>query len=120
MIVQTTENLITIPDSLLLSIIGFLVVFIALVALIIVIKIISGLSNGQKTDVPAIYGQPAQASPINASGEMVPATGSLGELELFDVDDHSAVLIMAIVADNLKVPLCTLRFKSIRQLKEGQ
>ena len=104
-----------ISDSLLLSLIGFLVVFIALIALIAVIKVITALFT-RKESAPAVpVTAPVPAVPII---EMVPAAGSTGELDLYEVDDYTAALIMAIVADNLKVPLNTLRFKSIRLIEE--
>jgi len=118
MLIHTTENLISIPDSLLLSLVGFSVVFIALIALIAVIKSISGLSSSKKNGVQAASDQPEIVSPLHAAAEMIPASGSLGEIELYDVDDYSAALIMAIVADKMEVPLNTLRFKSIKQIEE--
>ena len=39
-----------------------------------------------------------------------------GELVLRDVDDQTAALLMAIVADQTKIPLNELRFKSIKCL----
>jgi len=107
-----------IPDSLMLSLTGFLVVFIALIALIAVIKVITALADRKQTDVLSIADQPEIPPPAPAFAGMVPAAGSLGEIDLYEVNERSAALIMAIVADNLKVPLNTLRFKSIRQISE--
>jgi len=118
MLIHTTEKLISIPDSLLLSLVGFMVVFIALIALIAEIKIISGLSSSKKAGVQAAPDNPEIASPLHAAADMIPASGSLGEIELYDVDDRSAALIMAIVADKMKAPLNTLRFKSIKHIEE--
>jgi len=118
---SATDKLISIPDSLMLSLIGFLIVFIALIMLIAVIKVITVLGEKKKkqTDVQVDSGRQENISP--ASGyvtETVPAAGSLGELDLYDVDEYTAALIMAVVADNLKVPLNTLCFRSIRQIEE--
>ena len=116
--IHSTENLIAISDSLLLSLIGFLVVFIALIALIVVIKAISGVTSLRRPDVRVGADQPINVAPAPVSANMVPAKGSAGEINLFDVDDESAALIMAIAADGMKVPLNTLHFKSIRQIEE--
>lgn len=116
---------ITLPNALLLSLVGFGVVFIALISIIIVIKIIASLSQAKKTpstpvlaasaagSVPAA---PGNVSATPASGKF-PAPGSQGEIDLYTVDDKTAALLMAIVADDLKAPLNTLRFTSIREVK---
>jgi len=106
------DKTLTIPDSLILSMIGFLVVFIALISLIAVIKALTALSSQIKP------GRQGDSPHPSVQGGMVPASYSLGEIELYDVDDHSAALIMAIVADRLEAPLGTLRFKSIKQIDE--
>ncbi len=93
---------ISIPNALLLSLVGFGVVFIALISIIIVIKIIATLSQAKKIPIPAAAGS---------------ATPSQGEIDLYTVDDKTAALLMAIVADDLKAPLNTLRFTSIREVK---
>ncbi len=60
----------------------------------------------------------AAATPAPAvNPNMVPAKGSLGEIMLHDVDDKTAALIMAIVADKLEAPLNELRFISIKEKK---
>jgi len=118
MLLAATDKSLAVPDSLILSLIGFLVVFIALIALIAVIKAITVLSGRRKIAAQADSDQPENGSRSPISADMVPAAGSLGEIDLYNVDDHSAALIMAIVADRLKVPLNTLRFKSIKQIDE--
>ena len=128
MFLAATGNSISVPDSLLLSLFGFLVVFIALVALIAVIKVLSLLSERGKAVTPVdnaqldseqlVNDQPEEIIHTPAAAGMVAAAGSLGEIDLYDVDDQSAALIMAIVADQMKVPLNTLRFKSIKLIDE--
>ena len=39
-----------------------------------------------------------------------------GELKLFDVDEKTAAIIMAIVSHESKIPLSELQFKSIKAL----
>ena len=114
----TIDKSISVPDSLILSLVGFLIVFIALIALIAAIKVITLLTERKEKEAD---GQVDSGRPENVLSapvpEMIPATGSQGELDLYGVDDRTAALIMAVVADNLKVPLNTLRFKSIRQIE---
>ncbi|MDR1736076.1 MAG: OadG family protein [Oscillospiraceae bacterium] len=121
-----TKGEVGISDALLLSIIGFAVVFFALIALVVVIKIISAsTARKQGAQTPAGAEAPAAASPSGGTAAaqpardtsgMIPAQGSLGEIDLHTVDDQTAALLMAIVADDLKVPLNTLRFTSIREI----
>ena len=42
--------------------------------------------------------------------------GHAGELKLFDVDEKTAAIIMAIVSHESKIPLSELQFKSIKAL----
>ena len=122
MLTQAADKSISVLDSVILSLVGFLIVFIALVALIVAIKIITLLAERKKkeTDVRTDKVDDSDKSENIISApvtEMIPSAGSLGELDLYDVDDYTAAIIMAIVADDLKVPLTTLRFKSIRQIE---
>ncbi|MDR0293501.1 MAG: OadG family protein [Oscillospiraceae bacterium] len=114
---------ISVPEAFLLSLVGFAVVFIALMALIAVIKCINALAGGVKKETLAPAGVPAAVSApaVPASGgtgsAKVPAPGSLGDIDLYTVDDQTAAMLMAIVADDLKAPLNTLRFTSIKEVK---
>ena len=69
---------------------------------------------------PAAAPVAASAAPAvpAADPNKVPAPGSLGEIKLFDVDDQTAAMVMAIVADELKAPLNELRFISIKERKK--
>jgi len=118
MLLAATDKSLAVTDSLILSLIGFLVVFIALIALIVVIKVLTVLSERGKVATQIDSDQQENLLHAPGSTAMVPAAGSSGAVDLYNVDDHSAALIMAIVADRLKAPLNTLRFKSIRQIDE--
>ena len=63
--------------------------------------------------VPAAEQQPA---PVPAAPA---APGTAGDLKLYDTPDRDAAMIMAIVADELKIPLNELRFISIREVKKS-
>ena len=108
---------ISMPEALMLSLIGFMVVFTALMLLIIVIRILSSLTK-EKSPAPAMAPAVAVLAE-NKQGSLsgkVPAPGSIGECALHTVDDKTAALLMAIVADDLKAPLNELRFISIREV----
>lgn len=109
----------SIGDAFSASIIGFLIVFFVLVILMAMIKIMRGIIESMEAK-PAVAAAPAAAvaAPTPAvDPNKVPAKGSLGEIMLHDVDDKTAALIMAIVADKMEAPLNELRFISIREKK---
>ena len=104
----------TFADALLYSLLGVSVVFFALVLLIIIICVMNLFTQKKKA-------APAAAAPVAAApapvAEPVYAPGTAGELKLYDTDERTAAMLMAIVADELEAPLNELRFKSIRELK---
>lgn len=112
---------ISISDALIMSLIGMLIVFVVLIVLMAVIKLLTALVEPKKKSAlpsagpvqPLVSRVSAQAS---AAIGKVPAIGSLGECALHSVDDKTAALLMAIVADDLKAPLNELRFISIREI----
>lgn len=120
------ENM-TFPETLLISLLGMLVVFVGLIALMLVIIVIKFLAkfidSGAKAKPAAPAAAPApvrSAAPVAAAASnMVPAPGSCGEIKIHDVDDKTAAMLMAIVADELKAPLNELRFISIRAIKKA-
>lgn len=104
----------TFADALLYSLLGVSVVFFALVLLIIIICVMNLFTHKKQA-------APAAAAPVAAApapvAEPVYAPGTAGELKLYDTDERTAAMLMAIVADELEAPLNELRFKSIRELK---
>jgi Na+-transporting methylmalonyl-CoA/oxaloacetate decarboxylase gamma subunit len=109
------------PDAFTTSAIGFSIVFFVLIVLMAVIKILRGVVQSME----AAKAAPAAAAPAPAAAvaapaanpNMIPAKGSLGEIKLHNIDDATAALIMAIVADTMEAPLNELRFLSIREKK---
>lgn len=99
---------ISMGDAVLYSVLGMVIVFFALFLLQCIIKLMWVF---EKKDTPAAAAAPA---PVPTPA---PAPGSAGELKLYDTDPRDAAMIMAIVADNMGVPLNELRFKSIREVK---
>ena len=101
------------------AIVGYCVVFLMLAILIVVIQVISKVLKV----ITKEEAQPAEVSAAAAAEEPAPALapGSAGDLVIDkDVSDRDAAMIMAIVADALGKPVNTLRFKSIREVKEEE
>ena len=96
-------------ESLLISLIGFVTVFVVLIVLMFLIQILSKLGGEKKQAAPA----PA-AVPASAPEEK---TDTYTGVKLVGVSDRDAALIMAIVADELDKPLDNLRFISIKEVK---
>ena len=118
-----------IGEAFLFALVGFAIVFAVLLAINGFIRLLSVIvravenAAANKTAAPA----PAAAAPAAAPAAsaapaipagMKPADGSLGDIKLYDVDDATAAMIMAIVADKLEAPLNELRFKSIKEVKK--
>lgn len=119
---MTTMEHMGLADSLLTSVLGMCVVFFVLILLSFFIRIVSKLMSvgGKKSAAEAVAAPEAAPAAPAADPNKVPAPGSLGDIKLFDVDDQTAAMIMAIVADELKAPLNELRFISIKERKEDQ
>ena len=126
----------TFGNALIYSLLGVCVVFFALVLLMVIIKIMTAVSDRAERrglqpaapEAPAVRGVPAEgvaAGGIPAPDKSAPVTaivayapGSAGELKLYDTEPRTAAMLMAIVADELQAPLGELRFLSIREIKE--
>ncbi len=121
----------TFGSALIYSLLGICVVFFALVLLMVIIRIMTAVSDlAEKKTAPvapaapvapvatAVGGIPApdMSAPVQTLKAYAP--GSAGELKLYDTDPRTAAMLMAIVADELKAPINELRFISIREIKE--
>ncbi len=106
----------SIADSLSVSVFGFAIVFIVLIALAYLLKAQSGIFrniSGEK-EAKAEPGRQEPESPVNtACQDMGPSSG---ELKLVGVDEKTAAIIMAIVSEQSDIPLSELQFKTIRAL----
>ncbi len=100
---------------------GILMVFLLLILLAVCIMIISRVvragesisAKKSKKDADTETAAPATAAP---SGSPLPATQSEGSLDLVDVDEPTAAVIMAIVSNQSGIPLNRLLFKSIKKV----
>lgn len=103
----------------LVALLGYVVVFVGLIALMVVILIEGKFSVAKNEKAAAPAAAPVPAAPA-AAPKPVPAAaapGSAGEVKLFSVPDKEAAMLMAIVANKLNKPLNELRFKSIKEVK---
>ena len=107
---------ITIIQAVGYSVLGFSIVFAALIALWGVIGIMAKFFAAKEAKAKAAAPAAPAAAPAPVK-EADPAPGTAGEVKLFDVPDREAALAMAIVAAKLNVPLNELRFKSIKEVK---
>ena len=120
----TPESVLKVPEALKISVIGIFVVMAELVLLacfiLLMAKIFSLAGKSAKKSeennaVPAPVSIPAPVSP----GVPLPEDNSAGKLDLIDVDEPTAAVIMAIVSDQSGIPLNRLSFKSIRKTEDN-
>lgn len=102
-------------ESILADVGGLAMVLGAILALGLVVRLILSLRAKRAEKAPAgntgagVTEEPAPAEPAaQPFGQ--------GELNLTDVDEKTAALIMAIVSHESGIPLAELNFKSIRQM----
>ena len=128
---------ISVVDALLLALIGILIVFVVLIALMLIVTVVGKIFDGseklqkehpewgeklagikskmmfwKKADKAVADTTAAEAEPL--------AQGTCGELKLINTDERDAAMIMAIVADSTGTPLNELRFKSIRKVEDEE
>jgi Na+-transporting methylmalonyl-CoA/oxaloacetate decarboxylase gamma subunit len=108
---------ITIIQALGYSVLGFAIVFAALIILWGIIAIMAKVLGAVTAKKPEAAPAAAAAAATTAAPSAPPAPGSAGEVKLFDVPDKQAAMLMAIVADKMQKPLNELRFKSIKEVK---
>lgn len=105
-------------EALLISLCGFVTVFLLLLFLILVITIVSKVVmaiEGKNKEVPAAA-PTTPAAPEPAKEEEKPSKPWDGKLQLIDVDEETAACIMAIISDETDIPLDELQFRRIQAL----
>ena len=106
----------TISEGLLYALIGFVLVLVVLIVLMGFIYLLSYIVRkfaDRKKAAPATEEPAAAVAP-----ELAP--GSSGSIKLYNVDERTAAMVMAIVADELQTPLNELRFISIKEVSEEE
>lgn len=106
----------SIIEASMLSLICFAIVFVVLTMLMYVFHFLHAFI--EKRELPALGIVAGGAAP--SAVETTPARGSLGEVGIFDVEEKTAAMVMAIVAHELGAPLNELRFISIREKRRGK
>lgn len=102
----------SISDSILVSLFGISIVFIVLIALSCLIRIQSILFGAiAKKNKKTIIKTEDRQKPMTTENVIEVANG---QLNVIDVDEKTAALVMAIVSDELQVPLSELQFKYIK------
>lgn len=104
----------TISEGLLYALIGFVLVLLVLFVLMGFIYLLSYIVR--KLEKKGNKAQPTTAP--EAAPALAP--GSSGSIKLYNVDDRTAAMVMAIVADELQTPLNELRFISIKEVIEEE
>ena len=107
MLLERANQTLAIGESLLLSLMGILVVFLELILLAGMILLISRVIGRLAANKPAQ--QPQAATPE-------PAPQPRPQVELVGVDEATAAVLMALVAHQSGIPLERLVFRSIRAL----
>ncbi len=110
---------ISIADAGIVTLLGYIVVFIGLI-LLMAMMMIMGAIMVSRAKKAAAAAPAAAAVPAAPAAPKAQAPGTAGELKLYDTDPRDAAMVMAIVADALGKPLNQLRFKSIKEVKEDE
>lgn len=131
--VLAAESGMSVGEAFSISSTGMIVVLIVLIVLAVLVLLISkgvraAQGKGQQSEeeatavptTPVSVAQsaaPAPAAPV-VNGVPLPENQSAGQLELYDCDEKSAAVIMAIISNESGIPLNHLEFKSIKAIEE--
>lgn len=130
-VIFTLDSTISLAKAANVSVTGFVVVLLILALLAVLVRLLSqgirgaegvGKKKHSTTDAqpaaPAAAPIPAPAPAAAQQSVSLPDNCSAGQLELYDVDEKSAAVIMAIVSHESGVPLNRLLFKSIKAIRK--
>ncbi len=114
----------TFGQTLLISLVGFAVVFLVLGFLAIFVfgmgKAFDMLAKKKEAKTQAAEtAAPAVAAPA-ASGTPLPSNQSIGDLTLINCTEEEAAVIMAITSAKSGIPLNRLKFNTIKCLEENK
>ncbi len=102
-------------EALVDAVMGYAVVFLG-IALLVLVVVLTGRIMSAKKSTPAPAAAENKPAPVPLTRPEPEAPGTAGDLKLYDTPDRDAAMIMAIVANELKMPLNELRFISIREV----
>ena len=100
------------------ALLGYAVVFFGIILLMVVIAIFGKVMHKKKAEVKAEVAPAAAPAPVSVSAPAADVGVKDGKrvCDLYNVDDRTAAMLMAIVADETGIPLNELRFISIKEL----
>ena len=105
-------------EALLVAILGFSVVFCMLALIMgminVISKVVSSIEARGAAAAPKAAPAPTPAPAAKPVEEKKVGGTYAGEIALYNVDEKTAVCIMAILSDETKIPLNQLIFKSIK------
>lgn len=107
---------ITIDEAISTSVTGIIVVMIILAILAVLVLLLSKAVRAVEGKSKS-QAQTAEAAPVS-KGSALPTAQSAGKLDLVNVDDKTAAVIMAIVSNESGIPLNRLQFNSIKKIEE--
>ena len=132
--VLAAESGMSAGDAFSISSTGMIVVLIVLIVLAVLVLLISkGVRAAQGKGQQAEEATAAATTPVSVAQSAAPAASaaapvvngvplpenqSAGQLELYDCDEKSAAVIMAIISNESGIPLNHLEFKSIKAIEE--
>lgn len=119
-LLKYADGAITFPEALNVSITGIVVVMLILALLAVLVlllsKAIRAVEGAAKKKAPKE--EAVSTAAPTATGSALPDTQSAGKLDLVNVDDKTAAVIMAIVSNESGIPLNRLQFNSIKKIEE--
>lgn len=114
---------ITLGEAVNISITGFVVVLLILALLAVLVLLLSkGIRlvesfTGKRKTTKGQQPQSAGSTPTAAASPL-PENADAGRLDVYDVDEKTAAVIMAIVSNESGIPLNRLLFKSIKRIEK--
>ena len=110
-------------EALMTSLVGIVTVIciLAIIAVLIILvsKVIRTVENAASKKKAAPAAATAPAAPVGKPTGVIPVAGvSQGTIDLVNVDEKTAAIIMAVVSDKSGIPLNRLSFKSIKLVED--
>ena len=119
------KEFLTMPETLLVAVAGIAVVLLELAILAVLIVLLSKIfkaieSRFTSSDEEVTVIESAPAAPPAATPAAAPAVsyGTANGIQLIDVDEPTAAVIMALVSNQSGIPLERLAFRSIKGITE--
>lgn len=112
-----------IMQTLLISVVGFSIVFVVLGFLAIFVYGMGKVFDilGKKKEAQEAAAAPeTTAAPAAQTGTPLPSNQSIGDLTLVNVTEEEAAVIMAVTSSKTGIPLNRLKFNSIKNLEDNK